>query len=725
MDNQLGLLSVQEDMENLKKSGVALNSFIQQGDYAKGRPHAEACITIAKKLKLFLQDPNRPKDLDPKVEEILRWIQPLLVRVQQLEQQQDPNRQRSPPRQRSPTLSRQLPQGQQSQPQQQQQQQPSGKVPILIAPGANVTNSPPVKYSPRVLASPRTSETPSPTPVHREKSKSPGPTRDRSPFSKLRAGGGGGSSFSVGSTTPRSEANTSLAASAPLGGKLLFPNADSFAVAAGSSTPRIDLEEEDDVVDTTMELTIYQARFPHVSHLPDWLELQPGDMVTRVFSPDMDPIPGWEIGVSHRTGSVGLFPVAYADIVDTGFQHSAVAAKSGLRASQNFEENGKEEEGVEVSEETMKKAKKLNKQSSLYGPNRINAKGTSEEKEKRKMGIAADKRASMALQKPIVFKESFHTWDKPEYKMTTVTKLKKGASSKEKKKVKEEIERIIGDLNANAPNLTKVDLSGAGSISYSLLKKIYASLKGNKRLVYLNLSGVGVTGSHIQILEVSMQINRTLRALDLSGNGFGVKELKLLESMVQKNYGLMEIKLFSSPDEKKKELESYVKNIEWYLNSNVEFVRFVKGEHKELRLCGRAIVSTLGWEAYPETTLLNASYNYLKEFNAKIGNTMLNLVDINISHNDISTLPYSFGQLQKLKNCDCSHNQIKEIPSSMDRCTSLTNLNVSFNKIRIFPHGVLSLPQLATVHAENNKCKLPPGLKPEEAKKFLLEKYAK
>ena len=81
------------------------------------------------------------------------------------------------------------------------------------------------------------------------------------------------------------------------------------------------------------------------------------------------------------------------------------------------------------------------------------------------------------------------------------------------------------------------------------------------------------------------------------------------------------------------------------MKSNVAFIEFFNKRSNEMRLCGRAINDCAGWEKYNQTILINASYNYIKEINPRLSD-LKNLTDINFSHNDISAIPYSVGQLQ-------------------------------------------------------------------------------
>jgi len=145
-----------------------------------------------------------------------------------------------------------------------------------------------------------------------------------------------------------------------------------------------------------LELTIFRARFPHINHMEDWLAFQAGDLITRVQSPDMDPIPGWEIGINHRTKVMGIFPVAYAEVLDSGVVIDGYAAKTVEKAQmgskpQEVKKVGfckedededeeiaeeKNEKGAamapppaiaEISEENLQRMKTLSLRNSFYG----------------------------------------------------------------------------------------------------------------------------------------------------------------------------------------------------------------------------------------------------------------------------------------------------------------------------------------------------------------------
>ena len=44
-----------------------------------------------------------------------------------------------------------------------------------------------------------------------------------------------------------------------------------------------------------------------------------------------------------------------------------------------------------------------------------------------------------------------------------------------------------------------------------------------------------------------------------------MKEAKLVETLIQKNYGLMEMKLFDPAEAEKKDIAATMQNIDWFI----------------------------------------------------------------------------------------------------------------------------------------------------------------
>uniref|UniRef100_A0A7S4N7Z7 SH3 domain-containing protein n=1 Tax=Paramoeba aestuarina TaxID=180227 RepID=A0A7S4N7Z7_9EUKA len=484
---------------------------------------------------------------------------------------------------------------------------------------------------------------------------------------------------------------------------------------------------------------IFRALYWHKPPKDEWLAFDAGEIITRLPCEPNEEMLGWEKGVSGSTGKIGLFPVAYVEKIDPTKQGKQV----GMTAPPVSVTNANPTTATKSVQ--MRRNPRKRRSNNPRGSMLKNDGGDLENRQN--MGINADKRASMLISQEIFQQMDFSgkktvdskkgkekkeeeavplclKYNDPKHDFVTPA-IKKPSGDKEKKKQKTEVDRIIERILHNDPNVYKVDFSDI-KIPYSSLKRLFAAIGANKRMYCLKLANCGLMGSHCQLLEINLTKNLALRELDLSRNGFGIKEAKILETTVQKCFCLVKLHLFTQEDlQKKKELTSAVQNIEWYLQSNVGFLEFYQNRSTELRLCGRALSSTLGWERYKETTLLNASHNYLKSINPKIGGEMPHLTELNLSHNDISSLPYSFGQLTSLTSLNLSFNALKELPSSLDRCTKLEVMHLENNKMRHFPSGVFKIGSLKEVYAANNKAKIPKDMGPEETIKFILSKYCK
>jgi len=102
---------------------------------------------------------------------------------------------------------------------------------------------------------------------------------------------------------------------------------------------------------------------------------------------------------------------------------------------------------------------------------------------------------------------------------------------------------------------------------------------------------------------------------------------------------------------------------------------------------------------------------------ARVDNRMLklrNLVRLDLSGNEITTLPDNFDLVDQLSELNLSGNLIEKFPRGF--CTgalskSLKLLNLSENKIILLPNYFCNLRQLVTLNLNNNQLKLlPPSL---------------
>jgi Leucine-rich repeat (LRR) protein len=103
---------------------------------------------------------------------------------------------------------------------------------------------------------------------------------------------------------------------------------------------------------------------------------------------------------------------------------------------------------------------------------------------------------------------------------------------------------------------------------------------------------------------------------------------------------------------------------------------------------------------------LNLSYNNFESFDVSMHiHTPLiaNLLELNLSHSKLQTLPESIGEIPKLQLLNCSYNMLISIPDSIGNLTELTHLKCSHNNIELLPESVCDLETLKVLNCGYNK----------------------
>jgi len=229
----------------------------------------------------------------------------------------------------------------------------------------------------------------------------------------------------------------------------------------------------------------------------------------------------------------------------------------------------------------------------------------------------------------------------------------------------------------------------------------------NTTLLELDLSSRGLHNTEqIYPLLKALKQNRSLRYLNLMYNGINLKTTKAIQAAVQINYGLVRLDIHEKGCKmsKDKTVIEILTNIEWYLQSNRNFLNFLRGTSTELNMCGRSIPSLEGM-TFRHVTAMNMSHNYLTKLPTSIS-SLTQLVVLNLSHNDLIALPSAIGQLESLEKLDCSFNSLSTLPESMDKLSKLTHLNVESNQLKKLPRGLLML-NIETLMVGNNRFKIP------------------
>lgn len=101
-------------------------------------------------------------------------------------------------------------------------------------------------------------------------------------------------------------------------------------------------------------------------------------------------------------------------------------------------------------------------------------------------------------------------------------------------------------------------------------------------------------------------------------------------------------------------------------------------------------------------TELDLSYSKIYEAPELIGN-LLNIVKLNLSSNEIATLPLTFTKLEHLTDLILSHNKFTQIPQCLiNGMQSITTLDLSHNNLLNISKKPFCIQQLLSFNVSNN-----------------------
>lgn len=98
---------------------------------------------------------------------------------------------------------------------------------------------------------------------------------------------------------------------------------------------------------------------------------------------------------------------------------------------------------------------------------------------------------------------------------------------------------------------------------------------------------------------------------------------------------------------------------------------------------------------------LNLSGQNLKTLPSEIGK-LENLKVFNISNNQFTGIPAEIGKFKKLETFNASSNQITDVPAEIGHLSTLQELNLSNNKLDTMPDEFAELKSLKKIDLSNN-----------------------
>lgn len=138
-----------------------------------------------------------------------------------------------------------------------------------------------------------------------------------------------------------------------------------------------------------------------------------------------------------------------------------------------------------------------------------------------------------------------------------------------------------------------------------------------------------------------------------------------------------------------------------------QYLKHTSGEFIE------GCLSALPWEIYYNTVSMyesvNASFNFINEIPEELSLHIPHLRSLNISHNQITSLPNSFSLLLHLRLLDLSHNKLRVLPQPLTRLQQLHTLNVANNGLSELPATISKLQSLEKLNVSNNRLRALPG----------------
>ena len=104
----------------------------------------------------------------------------------------------------------------------------------------------------------------------------------------------------------------------------------------------------------------------------------------------------------------------------------------------------------------------------------------------------------------------------------------------------------------------------------------------------------------------------------------------------------------------------------------------------------------------PHLNYLDLSHNQLESLPESFG-LQFHLRTLIIRHNKLKSLPKSFVHLVKLEKIDLSNNLLKELPEDIGKMEAISKLNVADNKLKLLPLSLGASETIKMVLAVNNR----------------------
>ncbi|GFO28831.1 plant intracellular ras-group-related lrr protein 1 [Plakobranchus ocellatus] len=136
-----------------------------------------------------------------------------------------------------------------------------------------------------------------------------------------------------------------------------------------------------------------------------------------------------------------------------------------------------------------------------------------------------------------------------------------------------------------------------------------------------------------------------------------------------------------------------------------QYVKHLNGEYHE------ACLTELPWSIRDSVSLyeaMTASFNALTELPVELPLRLPHLSSLDLSHNQLRSLPESFGLLFHLSEIQLQHNRLGALPESFLHLVKLEKIDLSHNEIRHLPEKIGGMERLSRLNVSHNKLKTLP-----------------
>lgn len=86
----------------------------------------------------------------------------------------------------------------------------------------------------------------------------------------------------------------------------------------------------------------------------------------------------------------------------------------------------------------------------------------------------------------------------------------------------------------------------------------------------------------------------------------------------------------------------------------------------------------------------------------ELANQINEFGELNLSNQQITSLPENIGDLENIKYFYLSNNNLEKLPDSIGNCDSLVRLSLQDNKLRVLPESIGKLQNLVSLHLDHN-----------------------